>query len=230
MRRTKFVIMGVLAVALVAAVAMPAAARMGGAGRSGRGMGPGAFMGPQFTEEQQQQIQKIQDKYDAKRVELSNRLGVLRTEMKDLLSADGEPDFKAIEKKMEDMSAVRLELSKLRLRIHQDIRPLLTDDQKKLFDRGLGFRMMRDMADGRGLMRGGAMGGRGMPCGKMMGQGMGVGMPGGRMGQGRGVGMCAPMIGQTPGAARRGANQPRFPGPYCPFQQGAPGDDVQENK
>jgi Spy/CpxP family protein refolding chaperone len=217
MRRTKFVLMGVLAVALVAAVAMPAAARMGGAGWAGRGMARGACMGPQFTEEQQQQIQKIQEKYDAQRVDLSNRLGVLRTEMQDLVAAEGEPDFKAIEKKMEDISAVRLELNKLRLRIHQDIRPLLTDDQKTLFDKGLGFGMMRGMAGGRCHMRGGAMGGRGRACG-MMGQGPGAGM-----------GMHAPMIGQTPGAMRGGMNQGWVPGPYCPFQGDAPGDDDAED-
>ncbi len=210
----------VLALALVAAVAMPAAAQMRGSGWAGRGMGRGGCMGPQFTADQQEQIQKIHEKYDAQRVELANRLGVLRGEMQDLVAAEGEPDFKAIEKKMEDMSDVRLQLSKLRLRIHQDIRPLLTDDQKKLFDSGLGFGMMRGMRGGfggPGQMRHDAMGGRGT-----RGRGM--------TGRGRGCGMAVPMIGQTPGGpGARANNQGWVPGPYCPYQNAAPDDDMEED-
>lgn len=203
-----------MALVLVAAVAMPAAAR-GGASPRGRGMGRGgSCMGPQFTTEQQDQIKKIHDKYDAKRVELSNRLDVLQVEMQDLVAAKGEPDFKAIEKKMEDISAVRLDLSKLRLRIHQDVRPLLTDDQKTLFDSRLGLGMMHGMRGGfggPGHMRNG-----GMRAGRMGGAMMGQ-VPGG-------MGGCA-MMGQAPGGMNGGMN----PGPYCRFRTNAPDDDAEND-
>lgn len=203
MRRIKFAVIAVMALVLMASVAVPAVAR-GGAGKmADRGAGRGDGMCPLFTVEQQEQIDKIHQKYDDQRVELSNRLKVMSGEMRELVAAEGEPNFKAIEKKMEDMAAIRLDLAKLRLRIHQEVRPLLTDDQKTLFDRGLGRGMMRGMRDGaRGEGR------------------MGHAMRAGAMGQGammyqRPGGMCG-MPGMGVGMNQRGMGMP------CPFQPGAP--------
>lgn len=172
MKTSKLIIGVALAVMVMGSVAVPAAARSGGADAGGRGMGRmGCGMGPQFTLEQQEQMKKIHEKYDDERVELTNRLKVLGVEMQELIAAEGEPDFSAIERKMEDASAARLELAKLRLRIHKEIRPILTDDQKVLFDDRMGLGLMRGRHGGFGpgamqhcRMRPGM--GRGM-CGEM---------------------------------------------------------------
>lgn len=186
MNRTRLITIAAVILLVSAAVATPAIAQTKapmtpGMGRAGRGLGP------QFTIEQQEQIQKIHERYNDERAELSNRLKVIELEMKDIIASDS-PDFKAIEKKMEEVAAVRLDLAKLRLKIHQDIRPLLDDDQKVLFDRNFGRHLGRGAFDcmGAGPMgaRGGrdgwdrmgrhARGGRSV-CGGM-GTGMGMGM------------------------------------------------------
>lgn len=179
----------VLALVGVALVAVPAVAMRGRAGGGQRGMGRG--MGPAFTTEQQEQVKSIHEKYSDERAELTNRLKVIMVEAHDV-DPDAAPDYNAIEKNIEEVSAIRVELSKLRLQIHKEIRPLLDDDQKVLFDRGLGGMFHGGMGGKggsghpgmtgrRGAMgNGGAMGGRGAKCapGAMGGRGTGGGAPG----------------------------------------------------
>ncbi len=152
MNRSKFLIVVVVALAVAGVLVTPALAQRMGHGSGGHGACRG--FGPIFTAEQQEQIDQIREKYDEQRVELTNRLKVLGLEMGELLESE-EPDFKAIEDKMEEASGVRLELAKLRLRIHEEIRPLLTEDQRVLFDRGLARALGRAGAGhgcGRGMM------------------------------------------------------------------------------
>ncbi|MBD3366879.1 MAG: periplasmic heavy metal sensor [Candidatus Eisenbacteria bacterium] len=183
MRRRRFLTIAAIAALVIGLVSTVAVAQSGG--RPGRGMAhPAQGMrrgGPVFTEEQKEEIKEIHERYEEERVELANRASVLRLEMVELLGED-EIDFADVEEKIEEVHAIQLERAKLRLRIHMEVRPLLTDDQRELFDRGLarlGDRMQGG-ARGRG-MRGGRMGmhgGRGMHprCG--MGGGM-MGGPGG---------------------------------------------------
>jgi Spy/CpxP family protein refolding chaperone len=171
MTRRKLVTISIVAIVALALFATTAVAQRGGRGdRMGRMQGGG----PIFTEEQREEIQEIHKKYDEERVELANRVRVLHMEMAELMSAD-EPDFDAIETKIEDVHAVKLELAKMRLRIHKEIRPLLSEDQRALFDRGFGMMGHRGMAsDARGGRAGGRhMDGRGMRGQCMSGPGMG---------------------------------------------------------
>ncbi|MCK4409994.1 MAG: hypothetical protein KAW67_07905, partial [Candidatus Eisenbacteria sp.] len=94
----------VLALAGVALIALPAAAFRGRAG--GTGMAKGMGMGPTFTEEQLEQIEKIHDRYNDERAELSNRLKVLMLEAHDAVDGD-TPDFNAIERGIEEMGEVK---------------------------------------------------------------------------------------------------------------------------
>jgi len=189
MRSKKRVItVAVLALAGVALIALPAAALRGRAG-GGMGMakGMGMAMGPAFTDEQMEKMEKIHDKYDDERVELSNRLKVIMLEAHDVVAGE-TPDFNAIERRIEEAAEVKVKLAKLRLKMHKEIRPLLDDDQKVLFDRGLG-RMLHGGMGGHPGMRGGMRGGMDGHPG-MMGRGgvrggMGGGMPG-RVGMGGG--------------------------------------------
>lgn len=141
----------------------------------------GQAMAPrvQFTAEQQEQITKIHEKYNDERVEKHNRLAVLATELGDIMKAD-EPDFGKIERKMEEMSGVRLELQKIQLRQHKEVRGLLDDDQRTLFDRSFAARMGR--------------------FGRMGITAPGAGHPNMRGGMGRGAGTCQPMGRRAPGA------------------------------
>jgi Spy/CpxP family protein refolding chaperone len=175
--RKRAVTIAVLVLMGIALVTLPSVAAKGRS--AGRGMRGGMGMGPAFTQEQLDKIEKIHDKYADQRAELTNRLKVLRLEGKDLVEADS-PDFNAIESKIEEISKVKLDLVKLRLTIHKEIRPLLDDDQKTLFDRGIGR-----LLGGWGGMDHGRMGhmdGRGMSGGRcMMG---GPGMRGGHAAMG----------------------------------------------
>jgi Spy/CpxP family protein refolding chaperone len=211
--KKRLITIAVLALAGLTLIAVPAAARRGGMNRADRGMGRG--MGPAFTQEQLEQIQKINDKHSDERAQLTNRLKVIMAEAMDV-EDDAAPDFNAIEKNLEEVSAVRLQLAKLNLRIHKEIRPLLDDDQKVLFDRGL-----------RGILHGGrGMGHPGMMGGGMRCNGMGPGMMGGGMRGGPG------MRGGTPGQPGMGAGPGMGMGPgmgnqmapWCPFAD----DDVDD--
>ena len=167
----------VLALAGVALIALPAAALRGRAG--GMGTGKGMGMGPTFTDEQMEKIEKIHDRYNDERAELTNRLKVIMLEAHEAVAEDA-PDFDAIERRIDEMFEVKGELAKLRLRIHKEIRPLLDDDQKVLFDHGLGRMLHGGMAGGR-AGHPGMMGRGGMRDGMRGGMrdGMRVGMGGG---------------------------------------------------
>jgi hypothetical protein len=206
MKRSKRVaVIAVLVLTGIALVAAPAVARRGRDAGWHRGAGRGA--GPAFTQEQLERIESIHEKYSDRQAELTNRLKVIVVEARDKMG-EGAPDFNAIERTMEEVADIRLQLAKIRLSIHKEIRPLLDDDQKVLFDRGLGRMLHGGMGAG-----GGNMGGHcGMTQGQRMqgrpGRGMGMGRAEGR-GMGRGMG---PGMGQGMGMGRGGEMMP-----WCPF-------------
>ncbi len=155
-------------------------------------MGPGgAALQPAFTTEQQAQIEKIRTKYQDQRVELYNKIGVIRLEMRDLLSQP-EPDFAKVETKIDAISELHAKLAKMRLQQHKEIRGILTADQRTLFDRGFAD----GCCDGPGGPGGGQMG-----CCSKMGDG---GQMGCKMGAGGAMG-CAGMTGAGGAAGCGGA-------------------------
>jgi Spy/CpxP family protein refolding chaperone len=181
MKRSKVILIALIALFAVALVAAPALARRDG----GRRSQPRGGMMPQFTTEQMERIEAIHEKYNDERAELTNRAKVLRLELGELVG-DGEPDFGAIEGKLEEITNVRLDLMKLRLKIHKEIRPLLDQDQRVLFDRGLARLAGRGGRDDGGLMGRGVA--RGMSPRSGMCPRMGDGPMGGRPGMGMGPG------------------------------------------
>jgi len=195
MRRSKVILAVLIALFAVSVVAVPALARREG-GRRAHARGG---MMPQFTAEQQERIKAIHEKYNDERAELTNRAKVLRLELGEMVG-NGDPDFDGIEDKLEEISRVRLDLTKLRLRIHKEIRPLLDEDQRTLFDHGLARLVGR--------------GGRGGQCGTT-GRGPGRGMH-------PRVGMC-PMTGDGPMGGRPGMGMGRGPMGWDPP------DDVEDD-
>ena len=212
--RKRVITIAVLALAGIALIALPAAAFRGRAGGMGMAKGMGMAAGPAFTDEQLEQMEKIHDRYDDERVELSNRLKVLILEAHDVVAGEA-PDFNAIERRIEEVSEVRVKLAKLRLKMHKEIRPLLDDDQKVLFDSGLG-RMLHGGMGGPGAGHPGMMGRGGMRGG--MGGGMRDGMRGGAGGPGAGhPGMMGRggVGGGMPGRTGMGGGNQMMP--WCPF-------------
>ena len=92
-------------------------------------------MGPEFTSEQMEQIEQIHEQYRDEQVELRNALKVKALELQELFEA-GDPDFDVVEDLMVEMAGMRTELLRIRVRIHRDIRPMLNEDQRMLFDKG----------------------------------------------------------------------------------------------
>jgi Spy/CpxP family protein refolding chaperone len=215
MKKPSIVLAVILATALVAAFVAPASARWGH-GMRGDGPGRGMALRPQFTTEQEQAIQKVRDKHENERVALHNRLGVAVGELQELLAAD-EPDLGKLEAKIEETAGLRLDMMKLRLRQHGEIRGLLDPDQRTLFDRGLG-RMLGGAVGGRMCDMNGGAGpgmpgmGSGMAPGQACPMGAGPGMPAAGPGGG-GPGMQGMGPGMMPGSAQSG--------PACPMQPGA---------
>jgi Spy/CpxP family protein refolding chaperone len=174
-----------LVLAVLTALAGTSFAQCGGHGKPDGRMGPGgpAALKPAFTTEQQSQIEKIRAKYDDQRVDLRNKMAVIRLEMRDLLSQP-EPDFTKVEARIDAMSELHAKLAKMRLAQHKEIRGLLTPDQRALFDRGLA----EGCCEGPGGPMGcGMMGGGTMGCGPAMGAG---GAPGCGMAGAKGCGMA----------------------------------------
>jgi len=208
-KKRKITQVAVLALAGLTLMAAPAAAMRGRAGGGHRGMGRG--MGPAFTEAQQEQIKKIHDKYSDERAELTNRLKVIMVEAHDI-DAGSAPDYGDIENNIEEVANIKVKLAKLKLQIHKEVRPLLDDDQRVLFDRNLG-----------GMLHGG-MGGSGHPgmmgrsggmrCGEMMGRGGVMGCKGAKGGSGMGG-----MSGHPRMMGRAMSNAGTMP--WCPFTDDA---------
>jgi Spy/CpxP family protein refolding chaperone len=180
MKRSKVILIALIVLVAAAAVAAPAIARRG----EGRRAHPRGGMMPQFTAEQQERIEAIHEEYNDERAELTNRAKVLRLELGEIIE-DGEPDFDAIEDKLEEIARVRLDLVKLRLKIHKEVRPLLDEDQRTLFDQGLA-RMVERGPAGERCGRMGRGGGRGMHPRAGMCPMMGRGPMGGHPGMGSG--------------------------------------------
>jgi Spy/CpxP family protein refolding chaperone len=220
MRTHRTLMVTALVLAVLTALAGVSSAQCGGHGQRDGRMGPGgAALQPAFTTEQQEQIEKIRTKYQDQRVELYNKIGVIRLEMRDLLSQP-EPDFTKVETKIDAISELHAKLAKMRLQQHKEIRGILTAEQRTLFDRGfadgccdghgggqMGCGKMGDGGQmgcgkmGAGGQMGCKMGGGGqMGCGGMMGAGGAAGCGGAMgcaaMGAGAGAGAAScPMVG-----------------------------------
>jgi len=158
----------------------------------------GRGMGPEFTTEQIEKIQKIHESHRDEQAEIRNSLKVKAIELQEIFEA-GDPDFDAVEDAMVEMSEMRTELLKIRITIHKEIRPLLDEDQKVLFDKGFTAMVGRHARMGDGA-RMGRMGQRGSRRGSP-GKGGGPGA-----GQGAGLGMGGMGAGD-------------MSGPFCPWTE-----------
>ncbi|NPA35412.1 MAG: periplasmic heavy metal sensor [Chlorobi bacterium] len=199
-----------------------------------------------LTQEQKDQLEKIRTSQMKKVLPLRNQINEKKARLRTLTTGDNI-DTKAAEKVLAEIENLKTDIAKQRMRTRLDIRNVLTDEQKIMFDarssmmgqKGKGFR-------GKGQGMKGRFGqGRPMPCagqGRMPGnmgmrglngpgqKGIGQGMRGGQgmgmmAGKGMGPGMKVGMAnGMMPGKGM-GPGQGRGQGMFGPQigMQGQPG-------
>lgn len=105
----------------------------------------GAFemMIPNLTEDQKTKIKSLQLTHFKEIRPLKNQLGELKAKERTLTSVD-KPDMKAINANIDEITKVQNEIMKARESHHQQIRALLTDEQRVYFDMH-GMKMMNHM-------------------------------------------------------------------------------------
>ncbi len=88
---------------------------------------------PGITDEQLEQINAIRLNTMKQNQQVQNQLGEKRAQLRTLSTA-GQPDNSAINRTIDEMAALRAELAKNRMASQQEIRKVLTDEQRIIFD------------------------------------------------------------------------------------------------
>jgi Spy/CpxP family protein refolding chaperone len=121
--------------------------------RDGSGM---AMAIPDLTEEQQGKIKELHMDLMKESLPIRNQIGENSAKMRTLETAE-TPDMKVIEKLIDESAKLEASLEKKRAANHQEIRKLLTDEQRVIFDSRsgqMGARANRSGADAqRGMQK-----------------------------------------------------------------------------
>jgi Spy/CpxP family protein refolding chaperone len=88
---------------------------------------------PDLTDKQKDEISTLRTAHIKEAQQLKNQMGIKRAELKALQQVEN-PDIDAINKKIEERAAIRLDLEKKTASFKQSVRNVLTDDQKVIFD------------------------------------------------------------------------------------------------
>ncbi len=91
---------------------------------------------PNLTDAQSKEIKTLRVAHQKDVQKIKNQMDIKRAELKALQTED-KPDMSAINKKIEERSVLRTDLEKKRAQYKQDVRALLTDEQKLAFDKAL---------------------------------------------------------------------------------------------
>lgn len=108
----------------------------------------GQYMGiPGLTGDQKTQIEKLRTAHQKDMLVLKNQIAENRAHYRTLMTAD-KPDMNAIDKNIDEYASLRASMMKKQAAHRQDIRKLLTDEQRLAFDsrkggkgRGMGMGM-----------------------------------------------------------------------------------------
>ncbi|MBI9038112.1 MAG: Spy/CpxP family protein refolding chaperone [Bacteroidales bacterium] len=109
---------------------------------------------PGITESQKQQIKDLRTANLGTQTQLRNRLAEKRAHLNTLQAAD-EVDMKAINLTIDEMSALRTTIQKNSVALNQEIRKLLTDEQKTIYDARKGKRKSGHNNHGKQMMKDG---------------------------------------------------------------------------
>jgi len=106
-------------------------------------------MGLDLSEAQQEKIKELHLKTQKEAIQPNNQLNENRAKMRTLSTAD-KPDMKAINSLIDESAKVQADLQKMRAANHQEVRAMLTDEQRIIFDSNpRRDQMMRHRTQGR---------------------------------------------------------------------------------
>ena len=114
-----------------------------------RQKGPGE--GLNLTDAQKEAFKQSRLDMQKQILPLRNELGEAEAHQKTLVTAE-KPDISAINKNIEKIGAIKIELAKIKVKNHLDLRAQLTDEQKLKFDLRSG-KMGHDKGDKEGKSR-----------------------------------------------------------------------------
>ncbi len=165
MKSTKFKISALALFAALISVTSLSAQQMNGTGPGqGQGQGKGYCQNiPNLTAEQQTKIEKLRTAHLKEMLPLRNQMNEKRARLQTLQTAENA-DINAINATIDEMGVIRTTMQKKSAAHKQEIRKLLTDEQKIYFD------SRPNKGHGNGQCRGNDAGygkGNGMNCRKM---------------------------------------------------------------
>jgi Spy/CpxP family protein refolding chaperone len=102
--------------------------------------------GPNFTDEQKAKMKEIRMASYKEIKPLKNQLGELKAKEMTLTTAD-KPDMGAINSNIDEITKIENKIKKIKASGHQQIRALLTDEQKMWFDGHKGHKGGKGMGD-----------------------------------------------------------------------------------
>lgn len=108
---------------------------------------PRGGMMPDLTPEQEKVIKKSKLSFQKEASQLKNQIAEKKARLRTLSTAE-KPDQAAIDKIIDEIAALKAQLDKKRSRHQQEIRAVLTDEQKVIFDSKKGGRHKRMMERG----------------------------------------------------------------------------------
>ncbi len=89
---------------------------------------------PDLTDAQKDQIKNLENAADKEALGIRTDTGVLEAELQKLLVSDGASQ-KDIDRKIDEISALRTRMAKLHAKLQRDIRSLLSPEQRIVFDK-----------------------------------------------------------------------------------------------
>ena len=87
-----------------------------------------------LSDKQKEDINVLRTAHIKEAQQLKNQMGIKRAELKALQEVDS-PDMDAINKKIEERAALRTDLEKKTASFKQDVRKVLTEDQRVVYDK-----------------------------------------------------------------------------------------------
>jgi Spy/CpxP family protein refolding chaperone len=102
-----------------------------------------------LSEEQKEQIKKLRLEHQKAMLPIKNLFGEQKAKMQTLRTAE-KVDLKAIDKLVDDMTGLRAKQMKMQVRHEQEVRSLLTEEQRIMFDTHKNKRKHKPQRSGRG--------------------------------------------------------------------------------
>jgi Spy/CpxP family protein refolding chaperone len=90
---------------------------------------------PDLTEEQKEQIKELEINNMKEVLSLKNQMGERESQLRTLSTADNV-DINSIYELIEEIGELKTQMMKQEAALHQEIRKILTDDQRVFFDMG----------------------------------------------------------------------------------------------